>query len=250
MIYYLQRKFKMTGGVELSYQSVFKRIETKYIINEEQKRKIIERMSPYMAIDSYGKTTIRNLYFDTPDYRLIRTSLEKPIYKEKLRVRSYRCVSDDDKVFVELKKKFDHVVYKRRLALSYDETMKWLMGECESDGSQISREIDYFLKFYGELAPAVFLSYDREAFYSFDESGFRVTFDSNILCRKDNLSLGADSYGLPVLDEDKYVMEIKCGGGMPLWMASALSDGKIYKTSFSKYGEAYKKYILGREIKV
>lgn len=250
MIYYLQRKFKMTGGVELSYQSVFKRIETKYIIIEEQKRKIIERMSPYMAIDSYGKTTIRNLYFDTPDYRLIRTSLEKPIYKEKLRVRSYRCVSDDDKVFVELKKKFDHVVYKRRLALSYSETMKWLMGERESDGSQISREIDYFLKFYGELAPAVFLSYDREAFYSFDESGFRVTFDSNILCRKDNLSLGADSYGLPVLDEDRYVMEIKCGGGMPLWMASALSDGKIYKTSFSKYGEVYKKYILGREIKV
>lgn len=250
MIYYLQRKFKMTGGVELSYQSVFKRIEIKYIINEEQKRKIIERMSPYMAIDSYGKTTIRNLYFDTPDYRLIRTSLEKPIYKEKLRVRSYRCVSGDDKVFVELKKKFDHVVYKRRLALSYDETMKWLMGECESGGSQISREIDYFLKFYGELAPAVFLSYDREAFYSFDESGFRVTFDNNILCRKDNLSLRADSYGLPVLDEDRYVMEIKCGGGMPLWMASALSDGKIYKTSFSKYGEAYKKYILGGEIKV
>ena len=101
----------------MSYTNVFKRYELKYLLTPAQRDAVLLGIAPYMQLDRYGHTTIRNIYFDTGDYRLIRRSIEKPAYKEKLRVRSYRLVGSDDTVFVELKKKYDGVVYKRRIAL-------------------------------------------------------------------------------------------------------------------------------------
>lgn len=228
----------------MAYQSVFSRYEMKYLLTPNQKQKILEAMAPYMKLDAYGRTTIRNIYFDTPSYRLARQSLERPDYKEKLRIRSYEKADEFSQVFVELKKKYDGVVYKRRIALPEWEAMDWISGAlpCLKE-EQIVREIDYFLSFYGPLEPAVFLSYDREAYFALDGSDLRVTFDDSILSRREETSLRRDVWGLPLLRQGQTLMEIKCSGGIPMWMATVLSDQKIYKTSFSKYGAAYQRMI-------
>lgn len=229
----------------MAYQTVFKRYELKYLLTQEQKRKILEAMAPYMALDEFGRTTIRNIYFDTNNYRLVRHSIAKPAYKEKLRIRSYHQAVPGSTVFVELKKKYNQVVYKRRVSLPEEEAMEWVCKEhLGSMSNQIAKEIDYFLDYYEALRPAVFLSYEREAFYSMDQSDFRVTFDDTILCRQHDLSLESEVYGTPLLPEGMVLMEIKCSGGIPLWMTHALSEEHIYKTSFSKYGTAYQTIIF------
>lgn len=232
----------------MAYQSVFKRYELKYLLTRKQKKAVFQAMAPYMELDEYGRKTIRNIYFDTENYRLIRKSLEKPAYKEKLRIRSYSKVSSEDMVFVELKKKYDSVVYKRRMALEENQAMDWVLGKkpCVKQ-SQISKEIDYVLQYYRTLAPAVFLTYEREAFFEPDGGDFRVTFDENILCRQEAISLKADVWGTPLLAPGLTLMELKCSGGLPLWMVEVLSREQIYKTSFSKYGTAYQNIIFPKK---
>ena len=159
----------------MSFQTVFQRYELKYLLTQEQKKKILQAMAPYMELDQYGRTTIRNLYFDTGNYRLARHSIEKPSYREKLRVRSYSQADPESPVFVELKKKYRNVVYKRRIALPEKEAMEWLQGGSCSQDVQISREVDYFLSYYRNLAPVVFLSYEREAFFS-EERIYKTSF--------------------------------------------------------------------------
>lgn len=229
----------------MAVQTVFKRYELKYLLTQEQKDAVLSAIAPYMKPDAYGRTTIRNLYYDTNSYLLIRRSIEKPVYKEKLRLRSYSRAEDNSAVFVELKKKYRSVVYKRRLSLPNERAMAWLSGQqhCPRE-TQIAREIDYFKELYGSLRPTVFLSYEREAFYCKDGGDFRVTFDDTILCRQNDLSLTSDVYGAPILPDGMTLMEIKCGGGIPLWMTRVLSKEKIYKTSFSKYGTAYTTLIF------
>ena len=229
----------------MPFQAVFKRYELKYMLTLDQKKKIQAAMSPYMELDKYGRTTIRNIYLDTDNYRLIRRSIEKPAYKEKLRIRSYSQATSESTVFVELKKKYENVVYKRRLPLSEGDAMAWVFREkpCPVN-TQISREIDYFIDFYEKLKAAVFLSYEREAYYDKEGGDFRVTFDDNILCRQSDVSLCSSVYGTPILPCGKVLMELKCSYGIPIWMAEALSREQIYKTSFSKYGTAYEKLIF------
>ena len=229
----------------MAFQTVFKRYEIKYMLTLKQKEKIISAMQEYMALDKYGRSSIRNIYFDTDSYRLIRRSIDKPKYKEKLRIRSYGQASEDSKVFVELKKKYDGIVYKRRIDLPCNVAFDWTEGKisCPAD-TQISREINYFLKYYGTLKPAAYLSYEREAYYEKNGGSFRVTFDDNILFRTTDLSLLSDTYGESLLEEGKVLMELKCSGGIPLWFVRILSAEKIYKTSFSKYGTGYTRFIL------
>lgn len=228
----------------MAYQATFKRYELKYLLTKQEKKRVLKRMEEHMKLDQYGRATIRNIYFDTDSYRLIRRSLEKPIYKEKLRVRSYRQVGPEDSVFVELKKKYKSVVYKRRLVLPEAKVM-----DCFSSGkplptcSQIGEEIAYFRSYYGTLHPAVFLSYEREAYYALDGSDFRVTFDENILYREEDISLRSGIYGTPILGENQTLMEIKTSGGIPLWMSDVLTQNKLFKTSFSKYGTAYQQIM-------
>lgn len=231
----------------MAYQEVFKRYEIKYMLTQAQKRRLLSVMEPYMALDKYGRTTIRNIYFDTDNYRLIRKSIEKPAYKEKLRIRSYSRAKPESAVFVELKKKYDDVVYKRRLAMHELDAMDWLCGAGGSgENSQIASEIDYFLKYYQTLRPTVFLSYEREAFYCRQGGDFRVTFDENILVRQEQMSLESGVWGTPILEEGMVLMEIKTSGGIPLWMTHFLTQERLFKTSFSKYGTAYQNLIFPR----
>lgn len=166
-------------GNNMAYQAVFKRYEMKYMMTRKQHKAVLEAMLAYMRLDKFGHTQVRNVYFDTENYRLVRRSIEKPSYKEKLRIRSYEKVRAQDKIFVELKKKYDDVVYKRRESLPYIDLSAWL----ENEGSvpfpvdtQIGREIAYFFTYYQTIEAKVFLSYEREAFYALDGSDFRVTF--------------------------------------------------------------------------
>lgn len=234
----------------MAYQATFKRYEIKYLLTQQQKQDVLQAMQPYMKLDQYGRTTIRNVYYDTDTYRLIRRSLEKPAYKEKLRVRSYQTAAPDTPVFVELKKKYKSVVYKRRLTLPEIEARNsFNNGSPLPLHSQIAEEIEYFRSYYEGLRPTVFLSYEREAFYALDDSDFRVTFDENILYRTNDFSLGSEVYGTPLLNEGETLMEIKTAGGMPLWMSHELNRLKIFQTSFSKYGLAYQDLMIKSGIK-
>ena len=185
----------------MAIQTVFQRYEMKYLLTPDQKEAVLRAMQPYMEPDRYGRTSIRNLYYDTDNYRLIRRSIERPVYKEKLRVRSYGRAEPDGVVFAELKKKYKHTVYKRRLLLRAQEAADWLAGRRSCPvRTQIAAEIDYFVSYYETLHPVVFLSYEREAFAAKDGGVFRVTFDENILCRQEELTLDSEAYGAPVLE--------------------------------------------------
>lgn len=229
----------------MAYQHVFRRYELKYLLDREQQTHMLDILARHMAPDRYGLSQIRNIYYDTDNYRLIRASLEKPVYKEKLRLRSYGPASGRENIFVELKKKYDGVVYKRRIHMPYDEAGFWLSGDrSKMPDTQIGREIQYFTDFYGSLQPTVFLSYDRQAWYCPDGNDLRVTFDQNILSRQTQLELSSPCSGTALLPQGTVLMELKTVGGIPLWMTKALTEYRIVKTSFSKYGTAYETTIF------
>lgn len=230
----------------MSYQYVFKRYEIKYLISRKQKEQLLQSMQTYMQADAYGRSTIGNIYFDTSDFLLIRRSIEKPVYKEKLRLRSYGVATPDSPTFVELKKKYQSIVYKRRIEMPEQQAMRYLAGKESVADTQIAREINYTLTLYAPLQPIIFLSYEREAFYGRDDHAFRVTFDENILWRNTDLSLCKGIYGTPILQSDQVLMEIKTSTSIPLWMVTLLSENHMYKTSFSKYGNAYQAILAGK----
>lgn len=225
---------------------IFKRYELKYLITRKQRSELCQAMAPYMTADRFCHSSIRNIYYDTPNYRLIRQSLDKPVYKEKLRMRSYGRAAADDEVFLELKKKYESVVYKRRLELPQQQAAEAMLGRAPMPDSQIGREIDAAVRFYQELIPRVFLSYERDAYHAID-SDFRLTFDDSLRYRTEELTLNSEPWGYPLLDSDTVLMELKIPDSMPLWMAELLSRMGISKTTFSKYGTAYQQIAFGNQ---
>lgn len=229
------------------YIQSFKRYEKKYLMTEEQYRAFIEKTSDIICPDSYGLHTIRNIYLDTDDYTLIRRSLERPVYKEKLRIRSYCVPEEDTAVFFEIKKKYDGVVYKRRISLTSGELREYLLSRerpaslVKTGDIQIFNEIDHLMKRISPK-PKVCLSYDRQAFFGREDREFRITFDSNIRSRTDDLTLADDRGELLDTGVANYrLMEVKTTGAVPLDAARIMSELKIYPVSLSKYGEVYKK---------
>ncbi len=230
----------------------FKRKEVKFLLNMNQFNELLKVIDLYMEPDKYcvgGKEYgIYNIYYDTPDSYLIRESLAKPYYKEKLRVRSYFSpAGEDDKVYVEIKKKIGGIVTKRRLSMTRKEAEIYLKTGIRPITSkyldnQVLDEIDVFRKSY-PIAPAQYISYQRMAFFGKDNKDFRLTFDRNITDRRYDLSLGKESYGRQIIQADQRLMEIKITDSIPLWLSEALSQLGIYKTSFSKYGRAYRSFV-------
>lgn len=221
----------------MEVRTCFKRYELKYLLDAEQYAAMREAMRGRMIPDAYGKSRVCNLYFDTPDFRIIRRSLEKPVYKEKLRLRSYGPVGADGTVFAELKKKYQSVVYKRRATMKRDGAMEFFRAP--DPHTQIERELAYFLTVNPTAEPMIWLSYAREAFFGANNPDFRMTFDTDVLARWDDLTLGGGIYGAPVLPQGKVLMEAKVADAMPLWLTNTLSAAGIRPTSFSKYGTAY-----------
>lgn len=225
------------GKCEQDYQNVFCRQEIKYLLSEAQYRQIRAALEGRLQHDRYYFSTIQNLYYDTPDYRLIRRSLQKPKYKEKLRLRCYVQPNETAPAFVEIKKKVGGVVYKRREVLPYSQAFHCLhSGDIPAD-SQFFRELDWFLKFYETLQPRVFLSSVRHALCD-AKSGLRVTFDRDILWRDTDLDLRAGVFGENLIPNQR-LMEIKTTGALPVWVVHILSEAGARPTGFSKYGEAY-----------
>lgn len=226
----------------------FERRELKYRITDTQREALEAAFSARMIPDEHGESTICNIYYDTPDYRLIRASLEKPAYKEKLRLRSYGAAAPGSEVFLELKKKYKGIVYKRRISLPEDAAGEFIAGRAPlGEHGQIGREIEYFTAFYTPLLPAVHLSYERSAWFSREDRDLRVTFDKNIRFRQEDVSLTLPAGGRRILPEGESLMEIKAAAALPLWLVSELDALGIFQSTFSKYGEAYKTILAGTQ---
>ena len=226
---------------------VFKRKEIKFLINREQHDRLLKLFRGIMCEDEYGLSTICNIYLDTEDFDLIRRSIDRPVYKEKLRLRSYGTPGNGDRVFLEIKKKYKGIVYKRRASMTLWEAKQYLeKGERpEKKKEQIFNELDYCIMHYHPV-PKLYLAYDRTAYYcQLDEyKDVRITFDSGIRFRQDDIKLEDGDRGEKLLPDDMYIMEIKIPGAMPLWLLDMLTEVKAERVSFSKYGSIYQKYIL------
>ena len=222
----------------------FKRIEKKYLLSERQYEALFRRIGGHLTPDAYGRSTVLSLYLDTPDHRIIRDSIEAADYKEKLRLRSYGTASADSPVFLELKKKFGGVVYKRRAVMSLREAERYLRCGIKPFESQIMSELDWAMRLYGRPQGAMLIACEREAWFDEAHPDLRLTFDRNIRCRDSELRLDRGSAGTALLPEDTVLLEIKTAGAMPLWLADALDAEGILPGSFSKYGTAYARSLI------
>ena len=220
--------------------NIFRRVEKKYLLTQAQKKKLIKEISKYVVKDKYYKSNILNIYYDTKNFDLIINSIDKPVYKEKVRLRSYEIPNMDSKVFLEIKSKYKGVVGKRRVELTLKEFYDFLDGKYNN--SQILKEIDYLFKYY-DLVPAIFIGYDRLSFRGKEDSELRITFDSNLKSRFDDLKLESGNHGNKYFKDNLCIMEIKTLGAIPLWFTRILSEEKIYPSSFSKYGSIYSKRL-------
>lgn len=229
----------------------FNRYENKYLLNQDSYEKFYHDLLAYMEVDEHNKLhgyyTITNIYFDTAEDSIIRNSLSKPKYKEKLRLRAYGVPQGEDMVYLEMKKKVFGLVNKRRTALKLSEAYEFVCDGIEPEfkkymNKQVIQEIKYFLSRY-ELKPKLYLSYDRKALFSKESRDLRITFDTNILTRRVDVKLESGNYGQLLLAPNQYLMEIKAEKTIPFWLSKLLSEHKLYRTSFSKYGNEFKNYV-------
>lgn len=230
---------------------VFNRYEHKYLLNMEQYKKIITVLDKYMVLDSHNINqkpyTIANIYYDTIDDYLIRTSLTKPVYKEKLRLRSYGVPNENSNVYIEIKKKFKGIVNKRRTTLKLAEAYDFLETSIiptpkEYMNLQVLKELEYFLNIYS-LMPKLYLAYDRIAYFERDNNDLRISFDTNIRSRREDLRLEVGDYGKRLIENGTFLMEIKTAYAKPLWLTNLLSELDIKRVNFSKYGTEFKCFV-------
>ena len=236
---------------------VFNRYEHKYKLDKETFLNVLSVIDEHMIIDAhnvdYKPYTIANIYYDTPDDYLIRRSLQKPEYKEKLRLRAYGVPTLDSKVYLEIKKKFDGIVNKRRTTLKLKEAYEFVetgVPPVMQDymNRQVISELEYFLKIY-DLSPKLYLAYDRIAYFEKGNKDLRISFDMNIRSRRYDLKLEKGDYGEKLLPDDVYLMEIKTSLAKPLWFTNMLAEFDIKRNRFSKYGTEFKNMINNEILK-
>ena len=221
----------------------FRRHEEKYLLTNNQYKYLLKRINKYLVKDKYYENNICNIYFDTDNYDLIKNSIEKPIYKEKIRLRSYKVPKLKDNVFFEIKKKYDGISNKRRITLKLNEFNSYYQNNKKPNcNNQIYQEIDYTVK-NNNLKPKVFLAYNRLSYYTKEDKNIRITFDKDLRYRTQDLDLNLGDCGKKYFKEDIYILEIKTLTSIPLWLVKELSELKIFPTSFSKYGSIYKKLL-------
>lgn len=218
---------------------IFKRREKKYLLNAREYEALMSKIKNDLVPDKHGRSTLCSLYLDTPDFLLIRNSIDAVSYKEKLRMRSYGAPSEDKKLFFEIKKKYNGVVYKRRVSMTKADALEYIESGVPPIDSQIMREIDYLMNFYRKPKPNVCILCEREAYFLRESSDVRLTFDQNLRYRRGFPNESNIRDGTPIINDGEYILEIKTSGAMPLWLARALSECKIYPKSFSKYAHAY-----------
>jgi VTC domain-containing protein len=230
---------------------VFNRFEKKFLLDPDTAHEIQSELLPRMDADAHNVSqpfyTISNLYYDTDDNSLIRTSLSKPVYKEKLRLRGYGVPTAESKVYLEIKKKYAGRVNKRRTTLKLHEAYEFVATGRQPSlrpymNHQVIDEIDFFLR-TNAVRPKLYLAYDRRAFTGREDPGLRITFDADIRTRRHDLGLELGDYGEALLDDEQVLMEVKTPGNLPLWLAEMLSEMGVFRTSFSKYGREYQSLL-------
>ena len=227
-------------------QEIFRRVEKKYLLTRKKCEELLKDLEAHIERDKYYDYTIRNIYFDSRTDELIRTSIEKPVYKEKFRVRCYNTPKEESDVFLEIKKKYQGIVHKRRVVLPYREARQFVdKQKVETSNPQIEKEIRYVIDYYG-LQPKLYLAYDRYAYQGTEDKEFRITFDYNIRSRRDNLSLSDDTNVTSLLEDDYILMEVKVPEALPLWFVHILEKHQINSISFSKYGMIYKRELSNK----
>lgn len=238
-------------------KEVFNRYEHKYLIDKETFLKMLKQIEKYMEVDEYNRTgkpyPIHNIYFDTRDYDLIRTSLSKPIYKEKVRIRSYIPFERNEIVFLEIKKKYKGLVNKRRTRIVLKDALDFIENKKNPNlelymNEQVVKELDYIFQ-TKTLYPKAKISYDRIAFYNKDVHDLRITFDFNICSKKLYDNIYEESETKYLLGKQKILMEVKAEQSIPIWLSNILAQNKIYSISCSKYGLEYQ-YRLQEKIRV
>lgn len=224
------------------YENVFNRVEQKYILSEDEKKELFKKINKYIKKDAYYDSLISNIYFDSDNNESIINSLEKPLYKDKVRLRGYGIINNDSKVFFEIKNKYKGVVGKRRIMIDLKDYYDYLEGKDNID-NQIMKEIDYLIKYYN-LKPSIMVSYHRFSYAGIDDDSLRITFDNDLMSRRNDLRLEDGMKGEKYFKNNETIMEIKTLGGYPMWLTKALSELKIFPKSFSKYGSIYNKEVM------
>ena len=228
----------------MDYQEIFERVESKYVLTRKQYEELMKRIGNRLVENMFPHSEITSIYFDTDDYRIIRTSLEKPAYKEKLRLRSYGIKNSQTPVFMEIKKKYGGVTYKRRQDMTYNESRNYVLFDKMPCQSQIMKEIDYLKNRDSQLNPKVLITYSRDSWDGRNDSDLRITFDSDIRFSLKNLQLTNTEPEHRLTDDNTVVMEIKTITAMPLWLTTVLDEMSIYPANFSKYGQIYTEYLM------
>jgi len=225
------------------YNKCFQRVEEKYLLSKERKGELLKQIDKYIIRDEHFRSFMRNIYFDTKNYDLIARSIEKPVFKDKFRARTYDDPTKCDEVFLEMKMKYKGVSHKRRTRISYADYLSYVNdGKCDPN-NVIWREIDYYFHFY-KLRPMMYIAYDRESYAGLEDGNLRITFDTNLRSRSNKLDLANDRKTTKFFTEPTYIMEIKTISALPLWLVRVLSQLEICPTSFSKYGQIYKATLM------
>ena len=229
------------------YENIFRRVEEKYLLTKTQRDLFLKKIDKYIEKDKFYESTICNIYFDNKNNDLIVNSLEKPIYKEKIRLRSYKKTPNlDDEVFLEKKDKYEGIVGKRRIKMTLREFYEYIKNHNYDKSNQIMNEIDYYINYY-DLKPAIYIAYDRKSYCGKSNSDLRITLDTNLRSRNSDLRLELGDAGKKYFKNKYYIMEIKTLGSMPLWLVRALSELNIFPASFSKYGKIYEENLNIKE---
>ncbi len=225
------------------YRQIFRRIEEKYLITKEQHDFLLKKIDNFIEKDEYFESTICNIYFDSASNDLLIRSIDKPLYKMKIRLRSYGIPRKKDDVFLEIKLKYKDIVGKRRIKLKLGDFYNYMNKGIYDSNNQIMKEVNYFFQYYN-LQPSYYLAYDRKSYKGIKESQLRITFDRNLRSRKEDLKLELGDAGKKYFKEDTYIMEIKTLDSIPLWLARILSELKIFPISFSKIGNVYRRECI------
>ena len=229
--------------------TIIDRMEQKYFVSFDKYNKLMKLINNKLVKDKYFSERIYNIYFDNDEYEFMTKSLDKPLYKEKVRLRSYETKDKNSNVFLEIKKKFQGHGNKRRVVINYNEAKDYIDNKIiPNTNKQIMGELDYTFK-KNNLKPKISLTYDRLSYAFKEDESYRVTFDTNIRYSNKKVDL-VDLDDEYCLFNDGYIMEVKTLKGYPSWFIKALNELKLYPVSYSKVGEAYKELKERNELYV
>ena len=198
-------------------------------------------------VGEHGPSVVRSVYLDTPTLQIARTSEEHPSYREKLRLRAYGEPHVGELAFLELKKKLNGVVYKRRVQMRLRDALALLRGE-QPPITQIEREIVAAAGRYDGLGPMAYIAYDRAALYELGNRDLRMTYDRRVRARWDAPALDLTGGTEQLLEDGLPILKIKSSRALPAWLVDAISELGLVQRPWSKSGMACRTHGYGAAV--